>query len=102
MLRNARDNNSNKLFVINLAANKDIVSLLDDAAIAPLCIYHNDGTRTINFAPAELARLIANLSANPSPEDILDYIYAVLHSRSYLERYEDFLKTDFPNNPVAI
>ena len=30
------------------------------------------------------------------PEDLLDYIYAVLHSPSYRETYRDFLKTDFP------
>ena len=32
-----------------------------------------------------------------APIDILDYIYAVLHSRTYREKYKEFLKTDFPN-----
>ncbi|GAQ47723.1 hypothetical protein FPK15_contig00001-0014 [Flavobacterium psychrophilum] len=31
-----------------------------------------------------------------SPIDILDYIYAVLHSPKYRTKYKDFLKTDFP------
>lgn len=35
-----------------------------------------------------------------SPEDILDYIYAVLHSPSYRVKYKEFLKTDFPRVPV--
>ena len=30
-----------------------------------------------------------------SPEDLLDYIYAVLHSPGYRETYREFLKTDF-------
>ncbi len=30
------------------------------------------------------------------PEDIFDYIYAVLHSPTYRERYKEFLKIDFP------
>lgn len=34
-----------------------------------------------------------------APIDILDYIYAVLHSPSYREKYKEFLKTDFPRIP---
>ena len=33
------------------------------------------------------------------PENILDYIYAVLHSPSYRKKYEEFLKTNFPRIP---
>ncbi|WP_338075994.1 type ISP restriction/modification enzyme, partial [Chryseobacterium carnipullorum] len=33
------------------------------------------------------------------PEDILDYIYAVLHSPKYRETYKEFLKIDFPRIP---
>ncbi|MCX6210638.1 MAG: DNA methyltransferase, partial [Bacteroidetes bacterium] len=33
------------------------------------------------------------------PTDILDYIYAVLHSPSYREKYKEFLKIDFPRVP---
>ena len=34
-----------------------------------------------------------------SPIDILDYIYAVLHSPTYREKYKEFLKIDFPRVP---
>lgn len=34
-----------------------------------------------------------------APIDILDYIYAVLHSPTYRERYKEFLKIDFPRVP---
>ena len=40
----------------------------------------------------ELARTFALI-------DILDYIYAVLHSPAYRERYREFLKIDFPRVP---
>lgn len=33
------------------------------------------------------------------PINILDYIYAVLHSPSYREKYKEFLKIDFPRVP---
>jgi len=34
-----------------------------------------------------------------TPLDILDYIYAVLHSPTYRETYKEFLKIDFPRVP---
>lgn len=34
-----------------------------------------------------------------APIDILDYIYAILHSPSYREKFKEFLKIDFPRVP---
>ena len=34
-----------------------------------------------------------------APIDILDFIYALLHSRNYREKYKEFLKIDFPRVP---
>ncbi|HNT30122.1 MAG TPA: DNA methyltransferase, partial [bacterium] len=34
-----------------------------------------------------------------APIDILDYIYAILHSPGYREKYHEFLKIDFPRVP---
>lgn len=34
-----------------------------------------------------------------APIDLLDYIYAVLHSPGYREKYKEFLKIDFPRVP---
>ncbi|KAA6327244.1 hypothetical protein EZS27_023755 [termite gut metagenome] len=34
-----------------------------------------------------------------APIDIIDYIYAVLHSPAYREQYKEFLKIDFPRVP---
>ncbi len=34
-----------------------------------------------------------------APIDLLDYIYAVLHSPIYREKYKEFLKIDFPRVP---
>lgn len=35
------------------------------------------------------------------PEDLLDYIYAVLHSPTYRQTYKEFLKIDFPRVPFT-
>ena len=37
-----------------------------------------------------------------APIDILDYIYAVLHSPKYRTKYKEFLKIDFPTVPYPI
>ena len=41
-----------------------------------------------------------NLPEGVSPEEILAYIYAVLYSPTYRERYYEFLKYDFPRIPL--
>jgi len=35
------------------------------------------------------------------PEDVFNYIYAILYSPMYRERYSDFLKRDFPRIPFT-
>lgn len=66
----------------------------------PLYLYHDDGMRTPNFNPTELSALTRQLVSETSPEDILDYTYAVLYSPSYRAKYREFLKIDFPRVPV--
>ncbi len=35
------------------------------------------------------------------PEDVLHYMYAIFHSPTYRERYQEFLKIDFPRVPLT-
>jgi len=35
----------------------------------------------------------------PTPEDVFNYIYGVLHTPAYREKYREFLKIDFPRIP---
>jgi predicted helicase len=35
------------------------------------------------------------------PEDVFCYVYAILHSPTYRERYAEFLKIDFPRIPLT-
>lgn len=59
--------------------------------------------RSINhtFIPDEniIVDLAPNILGAIYPIDILDYIYAVLHSPEYREKYKEFLKIDFPRVP---
>ena len=66
--------------------------------------------RSLNFKPAFLTVLSEvlglpqvapfNLPEGIAPEEILAYIYAVLYSPTYRERYYEFLKYDFPRIPL--
>jgi hypothetical protein len=40
------------------------------------------------------------LSKNFGPEDVVGYVYAVLHSATYRELFSEFLKREFPRIPV--
>jgi predicted helicase len=64
----------------------------------PLYLYSNDNTKIPNLKK-EIVEEIEKTVGKVTPEDILDYIYAVLHSPSYREKYKEFLKIDFPRVP---
>ncbi|APC92020.1 MULTISPECIES: type ISP restriction/modification enzyme [Francisella] len=53
---------------------------------------------SLGGVPCE-ARGGGSYSKTFAPIDIFDYIYAVLHSPSYREKYKEFLKIDFPRVP---
>lgn len=42
-----------------------------------------------------------DLTTTFGPEDVLNYIYAVLHATGYRTRYVDFLRRDFPRIPLT-
>ncbi|MCR4434140.1 MAG: N-6 DNA methylase [Caldiserica bacterium] len=57
--------------------------------------------REPNINPGLFARLIEVYGKEPTPEEILYYLYAVLYSNIYRVRYAEFLKTDFPRVPFT-
>ncbi len=57
--------------------------------------------RIENFAPEFRAFIDQKYAHHYEPEEILGYIYAVLHSPSYRRRYAEFLKIDFPRIPFV-
>ena len=88
----------------------------ESAYVIPLYLYpppeglELSRERELNLTPAFLKALAERLALQQtesfglpkdiSPEDILAYIYAVLHSPTYRERYVEFLKYDFPRIPL--
>ena len=57
--------------------------------------------RIENFSAEFQAFVDAQYRQDYSPEEILGYIYAILHSPTYRQKYPDFLKTDFPRIPFV-
>jgi len=67
-------------------------------SIFPLYLYSEDGTKVPNLNQ-EIWDKINEVVGKTEPEEILDYIYAVLHSPNYRKKYKEFLKIDFPRVP---
>ena len=63
----------------------------------PLYIYLNNDKMS-NLNP-QIVREIESKVGQTTPESIFDYIYGVLYSPSYREKYREFLKIDFPRIP---
>ncbi len=78
--------------------------------VFPLYVYDSDTLRHPNLKLEIVNKIAANIGLEFeteksgdrdkfAPIDILDYIYAILHSPAYREKYKEFLKTDFPRVP---
>lgn len=90
------------IYVVDSITDKTVLSSKDNATVSPLYIYQQNmgkEKKVANFNPDIYNRIAKGLGFKPEPEQLLAYIYAVLHSPSYRERYKEFLKIDFPRVP---
>jgi predicted helicase len=113
-------NDFKHVFVSKLATDCNLTStakIFGSAPIFPLYLYPDEKTsdlfapeRVPNLKPEIVALITASIgkrfeservkdAATFCPEDILDYIYAVLHTPQYREDFKAFLKIDFPRVP---
>lgn len=75
------------------------------SVVFPLYLYLSESElgfeaeRRPNLDEAIWSQINAAVGHNTTPEDIFDYIYGVLHSPHYREKYREFLKVDFPRIP---
>jgi predicted helicase len=113
-----RDETAHNYFVSNSITDKSLTSSLDNANVFPLYLNSDSANPTLGASTNRKPNLnmeIVNEIAGKlkltfieekettnnsfSPIDILDYIYAILHSPTYRETYKEFLKIDFPRVP---
>jgi len=57
--------------------------------------------RVPNLAPGLVKALKKVYGRQPSSENILHYIYGILYTNAYRNKYAEFLKTDFPRIPFT-
>ena len=109
-----------KVCVTSSITDKTLLSSKDNTNVFPLYIYKEnmgEEERIVNFNKDLYDSIAKGLNYLPCydddlridptseyngvlyPQDLFDYIYAVLHSPSYRERYKEFLKIDFPRIP---
>jgi predicted helicase len=115
LIRINRDNNCS-VFISDHITDKTILSSKDNANVFPLYLYPDSSyskqgkKRKPNLNPQIVADIASKLGLafeneksgdkdKFAPIDLLDYIYAVLHSPAYRDTYREFLKIDFPRAP---
>ena len=100
------NSSSDGLFKVLMSAgltDKTILSSKDNANVFPLYLYtkeFGEEKKNPNLKKEEWQKFNDAVGKETTPEEILAYIYAVLHSLSYRERYKEFLKVDFSRIPL--
>jgi predicted helicase len=96
--RQLADNNFNHVFITDIISDQCYISnkTKEGCQVFPLA----QGIKHTYIEDDNiLAKLADGVEGVIHPLDIFDYIYAVLHSPSYREKYKEFLKIDFPRVP---
>ena len=109
-----------KVLVTSGITDKTLLSPKDNTNVFPLYIYKeymDREERIVNFDMKLYEKIAKGINCTPCvddnihidptsgesgvlyPQDLFDYIYAILHCPSYRERYKEFLKIDFPRIP---
>jgi len=92
--------------------NRAFVSAKGTTQIAPLYGYwdidqaallstRETKERRPNLNPDLVAALAQAYGQEPSPEEIFQYVYALLYAPTYREKYAEFLRLDFPRIPFT-
>lgn len=95
------------VLVFNGVITHHSLSIKEVNSLWPLYLYPTpedlDQTRRINFDPTLYAKLqgLATDAERGTPNEmaVFDYIYGVLHTPGYRQKYAEFLKSDFPRIP---
>ena len=116
-----KSNHLTQFFVCDCITDLHILETMNATAnVFPLYLYSEnmgEEERIINFNIELYSKIAKGLNYLPCeddcmlidplptyegvlyPQSLFDYIYAVLHSPKYRERYKEFLKIDFPRIP---
>ncbi|TKI69969.1 DNA methyltransferase [Sulfurimonas crateris] len=112
--RSSSDDTFNQIFYSKYISDVKCGERTKGSIFSPLYLYPDENSLTTERTPnlnLEIVKEIeeklglafvnekTDVKDSFAPIDILDYIYAVLHSPAYREKYKEFLKIDFPRVP---
>jgi predicted helicase len=88
-------------FIVETPANDCVISNRSREAnqVFPLWRFGNGNTRQENLSASFRDFLDSRYGHHYAPEEVLGYMYAVLHAPTYRTRYTEFLRIDFPRVP---
>ena len=102
LIKNNSADNGIPVFVAEGLIDKTLLSSKDNANIFPLWLYEETlgkVDKCANMDKAIVAKICTAIGEEASPEDIFAYVYGVLHTPQYREKFKEFLKDDFPRIP---
>ena len=88
----------------NIIAHRLFSAMCEITYIAPLYLHSESALTgeewTVNLNEDAFNKLTRYLSVKPTPIEVFDYVYGILHDPVYCEKYEQYLCRDFPRVPV--
>ena len=88
----------------NIIAHRLFSAMCEITYIAPLYLRSESALTgedwTANLNEEAFNKLTRYLSVKPSPIEVFDYVYGILHDPNYCKKYEQYLCRDFPRVPV--
>lgn len=106
-------NQYSHVFLTETLLSNHSISIKEGNYLFPLYVYpqsdpnrlfskeRGDSAKESNVKNTLLNKLIGRYDSKVSPLNVLDYIYAILTTNTYREKYEDFLRRDFPRIPFT-
>lgn len=102
LIKNNSADNGLPVFVAKGLIDKTLLSSKDNANVFPLWLYEETlgkVAKCANMDKAIVTKICKAIGEEVSPEDIFAYVYGVLHTPQYREKFKEFLKSDFPRIP---
>ena len=89
----------------HIIAHRLFSAMCEITYIAPLYLYSEAGITgeswNANLNNEAYRKLTQYLTVKPTPIEVFDYVYGILHDPAYCEKYEQYLCRDFPRVPVV-
>lgn len=98
MTKSVRDSKYAHVFVTDTMSEAIFLSSTTgtNAINFPLYVVTDEGDKVSSLSN-DIVSKIESITGPTKPEDILDYVYAVLHSPAYRQKFEEFLKNNYPH-----